>query len=259
MRFEILCPIYVDFDESDLKRSLKAMIRRLILDLDIEKIDIVKIGKRFIVLDVEGKHEHIAYTYLTKIMGKKLSNQEIEIGEEYSGRVGMIDERGIFLDIGQEEDTKVIIPIGKFLGQIIGRGIRKIDNKKIVERMGIDRYFPIVIRVEKIEEKSGQKKVMGNVGRRTVVLFKNWFGDRLDRVVVYGELRSRLDRIIKRTALHRKIVKIERLGLLEHVIICRYGIFADEIAKILEKNAIDRIKIFMPRRLKKLIKSRTMF
>jgi len=256
MRVEILCPIYVDIDESDLNRSLKAMIRRLISDLDIEKIDIVYMGKRFVILDIEGKHERIACTYLTKIMGQNLCNQKINIGKEYSGRVEKIHGGEIYLDIGQEKDTEAIIPIGRFLGQVIGESARKIENMKIIERMGIDRYFPLVIRVEKIEERSGKRRVIGGAGRRTLVLFKRWFVDRLDRVIVYGELRSKLDKIIKRTALHRKIVKIERLGLLEHVIICRYGVFADKVAKTLEENGVEKLKIFMPRRLKKTIKSR---
>ena len=253
MAIEILCPVYRSIPIENAKKSLRYLIRRLLADLKIDRIEVLEIGERFALVKIQGEEKEIAYRYLEKIFGRRLDTNEIMVEHEYSGRVDYVNNEFMGIDIGQEKNIRIKIPTSSFIRKIIEASSLP-NPARIIRLMGIDKYFPLVVKVVSIRKENQEKGIIGKAGRRTIFLFKRWFRDRLDRVIVYGELRSNLDKIVRMRKLFRKIIKIERLGFLEHSIICRYGVYADEVQKILQEQGIEKTLVFMPRRLKKMIK-----
>ena len=64
-------------------------------------------------------------------------------------------------------------------------------------------------------------KVLGSGKPKQLDLWWSWKKAATDRVTVNGATRSEIKSVIKKTGHGRDIYEIERLGLLEHAIVCR--------------------------------------
>lgn len=253
MIVDIFCPIYVEINEIDLKKALKYYILRLLGDINISRLEIINVGRRYTKLEIEGKEEKIAVMYLKKFFGTKIRLDQISIGSEYPGRIMDINSNYLFVDIGEENLKKVQIQTTELIKAILGVRVRDRDLKPLLRLMGIRRFLLLVTRIKKITVNNGTT-IYGDIGRRTINLYRAWFQDRLDRVLVFGTLRSHIDKILRRTKLYKEIVRVERLGFLEYAIVCKFGRFADDLADRLAKNGLKNLSIFMPRRIKKMIR-----
>ena len=202
MIVRIFCPIYVTIEEEDLKKALKSYIRRLISNLEITRLDIISIRGRYISIDIEGGDAEIAKNYLTKVMGTRLSLDDITAGYEYSGKVQAISPNDILVDVGIEPPKYVSIPLQDMVASLFRVKKRLREAHMLMRWIGIRKNFPIVVRIEHIE-KNEQTKIFGRLGRRTLTMLKKWLQDRLDRVIVYGILRAQLDKKIRRAKLHK--------------------------------------------------------
>ena len=249
----IFCPIYISIDEEDLKKAIRFYIKRLISDLEVAEIEVRSISDRYVQICIEGEDARIARNYLIKVMGTRFKLGDVVVGGEYNGRVYKTYEDRIYVDIGLEPPTYVEVKTHTLLAKILGTYIPKPAISQIFRIVGISKNFPIAIKITNKTEKERIILLDGVLGRRTTAMFRKWLQDRLDRVITYGTLRSRLDKKLRKSGLYRRIVKVERLGLLEHAIVCKFGQFADEIAQKLTDMDIPKTSIFMPRKIRKLI------
>ncbi len=253
MIVHIFCPIYIRIDEEDLKKAIKFYIRRLISDLSIARLEVRGIHDRYIQLLIEGDEAEIAKNYLVKIMGTRLGLADVLVGKEYSGRVHRVGRDNIYIDIGTEPPIYVEIEKQVFLARILGRRTPKQAIEHVLKITGISKNFPLATKIINKAQRGNTECFIGIPGRRTIAMYRRWLRDRLDRVIVYGALRSHLDKKLRKSGLHRKIINIERLGLLEHSVVCRFGEFADEVAQKLMELGVPRVAVFMPRRIRKII------
>ncbi|MEX0568352.1 MAG: DUF2110 family protein [Candidatus Njordarchaeota archaeon] len=253
MIVDIFCPIYIKINENDLKRALKYYVRGLLRDIDITSIEVIHIDNRYARVEINGKEERIAAIFLRKFLGTKIKLDQIIAGQEYSGKLIDINVNYLSVDIGEEKAEKVKIPTRNFISTIIGPKLEGKNLELIMRLIGIRRFFPLVTKIEEIQTRNGIV-VYGSIGRRTINLYRNWFQDRLDRVLVFGTLRSHIDKILRQTGIYKEVIRVERLGFLEYAIVCKFGRFADEIAEKLSKNGLEKISIFMPRRIKKIVR-----
>lgn len=248
MKTRIFCPIYINITENVVK-ALNYFLNRLLKHIDARIKRVSVIDKRFIELDIEGSEADVASNFLRKTFGQPISSEDILLGNEYAGRIIRINDEEVLIDIGIIEGNSVRILKHIFVQSLLGIKKIKGDVNKLFNYMGISLFFPVQIIVKKRESRT----FWGLPSRRTKILYKKWLDQRLDRVYVWGTLRSQLDKILRRSRLYKSVIRVERLGLLEHVILCRFGVWGDEVIRTLSKYGISGA-IFMPRRLRKLIK-----
>jgi len=250
MRVEVLCPIYSNISRGDLEKSVRRYIAGLLSDLEISNIRVLSFGERFMVLDIEGKDAEIAERYLSMVMGSRHRIGNIRRGQEYAGRIQNLGEECVYVDIGIEDEVPIVVPYVSIVRGVLGISVGESSARGIIGLLGIAKHLPFVVRIVRIEGTD----IIGDIGRRTRNMLKSWLRDRRDRVIVCGLSRSQLDKKIRIAKIHRKVAHVDRLGLLEHAVVCRYGVFADDIARRLRTVGVEMCSLFMPRRAKKLAK-----
>lgn len=251
----IFNPIYVNLPEYNLKKALRAYLQSLLIRLNVSIVDISRLDERFTLIELSGDDAEVAARYLEKVFGRKISHNELVVGWEYSGRVKDILGGRIVIDVGTEEQTCAKVSVSSLLSRIFRKNPRNLEPKinEIIKIMGLERNIPFVVKITSATDKD---HIVGTPGRRTLNMFREWFKDRLDRVVVTGVLRAHLDKIVRRTGLSKKIVRIDRIGFLEYAIVCKFNAFADEVAQTLRNSGLRGTAIFMPRKIRKLIEQK---
>jgi len=230
---DLLIPIYVDI-VPDLYWSLRRYIRSLLGNLQIDDVYVIEFGKRFTKIRLRGKDAQIAQTFLTKLFGTQRLLTSLKKEEEYSGRVVSIDDNEILVDIGiSDKDVLISIQLETFLSRILGK-VKKIDtenSKLLMKYLGIAKYFPFTVKIKQDIKENNLRKINGDVGERTARLFNRWREQKLERVIVYGATRSQVERALRKSKCTGYIITVERLGFLEHAIVCKKKILATEIIK----------------------------
>ncbi|MCR8453787.1 MAG: DUF2110 family protein [Crenarchaeota archaeon] len=243
--------MYVSLPDYSLKKALRAYLQGLLIGLNASIVDASKLNNRFTLVRIEGDDAEVAVRYLEKVFGRRIQYSDIVVEQEYSGRIMGVLGSDILTDIGTEEAMYVKINAVSLLSKILRKNPRRLEPKidEIIRIAGLARNMPFVVKVVSMEE----NQVIGLPGRRTINMFRKWFRERLDRVVVTGVLRTHLDKVMRKTGLFKKIVRIDRIGFLEYAIVCRFDTFADEVANILRKSTAKCVSIFMPRKIRKLV------
>ncbi len=251
---KILLPVYVPVNES-IRYSLIVYLKSLMEDLDIDDIDILTIEKRFIEIVITGSDARIALNFLQREFGKPLKWEDIREELTFRGFVRAMNDYAVYVDIGLLEPDffKIKIPFSNFVQRIF-RVSKKID-KELFSLFGVRQYFPLYVKLDFNREIDEQKRIIyGCIALTTARMFRKWISSRLDRLIILGATRSQVEKAIKNTGHLRDIVKIERLGFLEHAVICKWGTSArgliPELGPFLPYASFS---VLMPRLLKKTI------
>ncbi|MHA1616572.1 MAG: DUF2110 family protein [Candidatus Njordarchaeales archaeon] len=251
----VLLPIYIEWSKS-LEQSLKAYIRSLILDSSIDKIEIINISRRFTKLLIEGSNAVTIAKFLERELGKPLTWRELEEKKEYKGRVIEVNDEAVYVDIGLVGDDyyKVKISFGIFLRKIFR--VQAKVSREIFELFGIKKYFPVTVMIDFESPLDNEKRIVrGYLGNTIARMLRAWISKRFDRIIVYGATRSQVEKAIRESKHSIDVVNIERLGFLEHVIVCKWGTSAKglipEIGPYIPQAYLG---VFMPRMIKKKIR-----
>jgi hypothetical protein len=124
---------------------------------------------------------------------------------------------------------------------------KKISVNQIIEKFCLFNNFPIEVFVEKIDLEKKEIEVELSV-------FRDWISSQLDRVIVLGATRAHVKRALLQTKHFQDVIEIQRLGLLEHIIICKKGTYApgiiSKIGSLLPKTPL---YAFHPKEAEKLM------
>ncbi len=82
--------------------------------------------------------------------------------------------------------------------------------------------MPLHVKVTR-NVKSERKLVEAELSETQISEFAQWIDSRLERLMVLGATQSQVDRAIKISGHNRDVIRVETLGLLEHIIICKLG------------------------------------
>ncbi len=251
----LLLPIYVPLDHSIIN-AIRWFLRSLLINFNIEEISVIKASKRFTDLQITGSDAKTAVNFLREIFGGPIKWEDIPFGEELNGRVIRVEDGKVLVDIGLVEPDymKVAVPLEEIIKKVFSKEIRV--DEGIAERIGIHRYLPFRVLIREdgpIDYK--KREILGEVGISTQKLLKKWFSERYDRLLVFGATRSGVLKAIEKSGHSRDVVNVERLGFLEHSIVCKWGTSSvgliPEIGEYLRNAKFIAIK---PRYFKKLLK-----
>lgn len=202
--------------------SIKDMIDNDLEELEVS-VNVSATPDGWVRVDISGEDEEFSANYLLSKHGYPV--EEVEPGNEYRGYIQSIEDDEIIVNVGVE----LSIPIDHL--KPLGTG----DVKQVASRFGIIPYLPVSVDVTENSENPKARFT-----KKQIDLWWNWKKSSTDRVIANSATRSELKSAIKKKGHGKDIYGIERLGVMEHAIVCREdtdgpGIVA-EIGKLLKSD-----------------------
>ena len=186
-------------DVEKAKKAFQATLKNKLKYLDV---NITVHAYKWMKVTLTGKDEEFAANYLVSVYG---SPHKLNVGDIVTGRLAHIDEHSITVDVGSKFST---VLKGNF--KHFGPG----TPKQIASRFGFVEHLPVEVRVTGISEVEFTKK--------QIDAFWKWKKG-TDRVTVNGATMGQIRSALKKTGHLRDAIQIEKLGTLEHSIICKKG------------------------------------
>jgi hypothetical protein len=178
----------------------------------------------WILLDISGKDQTIVLNLIDCKFG--LAPDSFEELKRFSMLRGCVtfsckseNELCVELPVGFE-NLKAVVSEKTLQCQLVDG--KKIPLQRIVELFCLVDHLPCEVKLtESIKNKS--KNVNAFLSERQISLFQNWIQYRFERLIVLGSLFSDVEKSIKLCRLSRDVIRIESLGVLEQVILCKLG------------------------------------
>jgi hypothetical protein len=183
--------------------SIKTLVENELKDLDV-KLEISVAPENWVEFSLEGEDEEVSANYLTSRYGTPAT--KTELGKVYPGFIQAVEEEDFLVNIG----TPVRVEAREL--KALGPG----KPKQLASRFGL---IPHLRAEVEIFEVNGKPKA--RFTKRQLDLWWGWKKAANDRIIVNGVTRSEIKRAIKKTGHGKDIYKVERLGTLEHALVCK--------------------------------------
>jgi len=198
----ILQPIYGNRERAI--NSLKALIENELKELEV-KFEISVASDQWAEISLEGEDEDVSRNFLVSKYGTPAN--KVEPGKVYRGFILAVEEDLLVVNIG--------IPVRVEARELKALGSGK--AKQLASRFGLIPHLPAEIEI--IESKGNRHRA--RFSKQQLDLWWEWKKAGTDRVTINAATRSEIKSAIKKTGHGKDIYEIERLGLMEHAIVCR--------------------------------------
>lgn len=198
----ILQPIYGNQERA--LNSLKALLDNELKELEV-KIEISVTPDHWAEISLEGDDEEVSGNFLVSRYGTPADKAEAR--KVYRGFIQAVEDDALVVNIG--------IPV-----RVEASELKALGNGKpgqLAARFGLIPHMPAEIEI--LESTADRPKA--RFSRKQLDLWWEWRKAGTDRVIINAATRSEIKSAIKKTGHGRDIYEIERLGLLEHAIVCR--------------------------------------
>jgi hypothetical protein len=182
---------------------LKTLVEQELQDLEV-KVEISITPENWAEFSLEGEDEQVSANLLVSRFGAPAA--KAEVGRTYRGFLQAFLEDAFLVNIG--------IPVRIETEELNALGTGK--PTQIAARFGLIPHLPVEIEILEVN-----KKIKASFTKKQLDLWWSWKKAGTDRVIVNAATRSEIKSAIKKTGHGRDIYEIERLGLLEHAIVCR--------------------------------------
>jgi hypothetical protein len=182
---------------------LKTLVENEFKDLEV-KVEISITPENWAEYTLEGEDEEVSANLLTSRYGTPA--KKAEPGKVYIGFLQAFGEDAFLVNIG--------VPVRVEAEELKALGNGK--PKQLASRFGLIPHLPV-----EVEIIQANKNVKARFTKKQLDIWWNWKKAATDRVTVNGATRSEIKSAIKKTGHGRDIYEIERLGLLEHAIVCQ--------------------------------------
>ncbi|AKB20064.1 MULTISPECIES: DUF2110 family protein [unclassified Methanosarcina] len=182
---------------------LKGLVENELKDLEV-KVEVSITPENWAEFSLEGEDDEVSANLLTSRYGSPA--EKAVPGKVYLGFLQAFTEDAFMVNIG--------IPVRVETEELKALGSGK--PKQLASRFGLIPHLPV-----EVEVFEANKKIKARFTKKQLDLWWGWKKASTDRVVVNAATRSEIKNAIKRTGHGRDIYEIERLGLLEHAVVCR--------------------------------------
>lgn len=182
---------------------LRTLVKHDLKDLDV-RVELSITPENWAEFSLEGEDEEVSANFLISRYGTPAV--KAEAGRTYRGFLQAFGQDAFLVNIG--------IPIRIEAAELKALGSGK--PAQIAARFGLIPHLPVEIEV--FEDNSELK---ARFTKKQLDLWWSWKKAGTDRVLINAATRSEIKSAIKKTGHGRDIYEIERLGLLEHAIVCR--------------------------------------
>ena len=214
MKIELLQPVYGS--EENAVRSLKAFSDSEFKDLDVS-LEISVQNKRFVV-SVSGEDEELCVNFLYEAFGKPLSSDCVVPETDYRGFIRSIQANQLIVNAGFD----CVVP----LPALAPLGIGSVGQ--IAARFGMIPHLPVSFQI--------QSDGTAAFTKQQIDLWWSWKKSSTDRIFINGATRSQIKAVLQRRGHGRDVYGVEKLGLMECVIICKEKTDGPGIVSSIGKN-----------------------
>jgi len=248
----LLQKAYGDLRAQSIEPLLKSVCKGLEVQVKVKG----STAQGWIQVGIDGEDEKPALQLINNEFG--LAPESIEKVEKFSvwrGRVmnsasGYSD--GLFVDVGIFQPK---ITYAKISSQMLSAQLadgQALPLQRLTELYGLLRYIPLYVKTLGRETASGE--LVAEFAEPQFALFDNWLSIMLDRLLVLGVPAGMVRNAVEASHHFRDVVKVESLGWLEHVIVCKLGTDAvgliPAIGRILKGATLAS---FSPRKIKQAL------
>jgi hypothetical protein len=167
---------------------------------------------KWISVTVSGPDEGLACDLLMKKYGKLY---DVRLGDIVRAWIAAINDMCLVLDAGGK---RVLVHQNKL--KQLGRG----TALQVASRFGLIRCLPLEVRLVDENEAELTKNQIDTLWR---------WKKGTDRINVNNATRAQIHAVLKRSGHARDVYAIERLGILEHSIVCKHGTDAPGLVPII--------------------------
>jgi len=236
-------------------KAFKHIISRLLKDLNVKIVKLERAEKNWIKVILNGEDAEAAKNYLAKEFYTTTLINQLKKGDIIKGKLVDVEEYGygVYVDIGilDPRPKDALIPLYVLRKQLAKGYI--VSTRQIVKKYAFMNNLPMEVKIRDVDERF--ETIEAELSKNQVKKYEEWIKHGLDRIFVCGATRQMIRKAIIRSGHLRDILSIERLGLLEHAIVCKpsttaQGLIA-EIGKYLPKIPM---KAFKAKEIKKWLK-----
>jgi len=206
------------------KEFLKSEFKNLNLELEVSRNPI----NNWIQVSLTGEDQVIATSYINKKIGTCPANLENAKNlPVLSGFVKKLDfnRQELLVDVGIFEPKTVpaILSVARLQVQLVNG--KAVDLKKITEMYSLAERLPLRIKPisSATEEAEG---LQAELALEQVEKLHAWQQSLLDRLIILGASKEKIDEVLERTRLNRDVIDVETLGMFEFALTCKLGTYA---------------------------------
>lgn len=182
---------------------LKTLVENELEDLEV-RVEITITPENWAEFSIEGEDEEVSANILISRYGTPAV--KAEAGRTYRGFLQAFGDNAFLVNIG--------IPVRVEADELKALGSGK--PVQLASRFGLIPHLPVEVEVFETD-----KKVKARFTKKQLDIWWSWKKASTDRVIVNAATRSEIKSALKKTGHGRDIYEIERLGQLEHAIVCR--------------------------------------
>jgi len=185
-------------------------------------------NRGWIQIEVSGEDETVALHYLDRKIGlAPASAEELKKFSTMRGRVisSGESENQLHVDIGvfSPRICNAVIPLKNLRAQLADG--KKLSLQQITELFCLRENLPLKVKIVDSTD-AERKRVEAWLSEAQLSQVKRWIRSSLDRLLVLGAPFSNVKHAVHASKHARDVVRVESLGLLEHVVICKLGTYA---------------------------------
>jgi hypothetical protein len=212
-------------------------------------------NRGWIQIEVSGEDETAALSLLDREIG--LAPVSLDNLKKFSVMQGKVvfsskSEKELYVDLGVfSPKVSDAVLSGKRLCSQLADG-KEVPLQNLVELFCLYDNMPLEVKiVQGVEE--ANRNVEAVLSEAQLSLFSRWIRCRFDRLVILGSLFSDVERAVKFSRHSRDIIKIESLGVLEQVVLCKLG--TDAVGLIPKLGRYLKSAILVPFSPKKILEA----
>jgi len=215
-----------------------------------------KTNRGWVQIEASGEDEIVALRFLEQEMGlAPVSADNLKKFSVVRGRVVFSgkSKKEIYVDIGvfSPEIYDAILPLQKLQVQLADG--KKLPLQRLIELFCFYDNLPLKVKI--VEDIDVQKNwVEAELSEAQLSQITSWIRSSFDRLVVLGAFFSDVDGAVKMSKHFRDVIRIESLGMLEQVVLCKLGTDAVGLIPKLGRFLPDAVLVpFSPRKIRQLV------
>jgi len=213
-------------------------------------------NRGWLQVEVSGEDEIVALHFLEQEVGlAPVSLGNLKKFSVVRGRVVFSgkSKKELYVDIGvfSPEIYDAVLPLQRLQTQLADG--KKLPLQRLVELFCLYDNLPLKVKI--VQDVDAQKKwIEAELSEAQLSQITSWIRSSFDRLVVLGAFFSDVERAVKMSKHFRDVIRIESLGMLEQIILCKLGTDAVGLIPKLGRFLPDAVLVpFSPRKIRQLI------
>jgi hypothetical protein len=213
--------VYGSFSPENFEPVFSSLCKGLKVKLKV----VGETNRGWVQIEVSGEDEIAALHFIDREMGvAPVSLDNLKKFSVTRGRVVFSgkSKNELYVDIGvfSPETYDAVIPLQRLQAQLADG--KKLPLQRLVEPFCLYDNLPLKVKI--IQDVDAQKNwIEAELSESQLSQITSWIRSSFDRLIVLGTFFSDVERAVKLSRHLRDVIKIESLGMLEHVVLCKLG------------------------------------